>query len=688
MAFVATQRLLAEGISGKTVMELGCGTGLISVAAALGGATFVLATDRSTPNLELTRASARLNGCGHRVLRAELFDVGLPFPLPTASSPLCGNLHSPPTRPRCAKELPSRYDFLVMSDVLYWEETPAFARRMVEAVKAGGTVIAADNGRRRTDFFQALRAELARQGMESRTELDVRPARCPDAVDHLLSSDVKAACTGMFVGSNDAFELVMRPRAEGSNVPAAMSDVIVNADVGVLEVGPHLVTGPFKYQAAAVGGNGKVYAIPFGLATKRVLEFDPSTGRLEHIGEELAEGNARYVAAVTAGNGLVFAIPCNARRTLQIDPSSGDVREVGREFPYGGLKYQDAVVGTNGRIYGIPFNARRFLEVNPATGDTAEVGPELPNGGFKYLTGIAAPNGCVYALPFDAARVLEFNPATGNAREIGPEFSQGNAKYVAAALAPGGRIYAVPCSARRVLEVCPSVGDAREIGPELQQGFKYQSAAVGGEAFGGRVYGIPFDASRVLEVDPATNEIREIGPELPGKGDRYGIAVAAQGGRVIFGVPCNASRVLAIELGDVVSQTTECAVEPRVRLVGQDLYGPEDRYQAGVVAGDGRVYAVPYNATRVLEIGPLQCSADRSRRSPSSAKESPSQTKGTTAPVEESIQELGRPATTPSTDSAFRAAAQSETSTPASAVSENFVTPAAAPSEHCLDEMD
>eukprot|EP00929_Paragymnodinium_shiwhaense_P083141 TRINITY_DN44175_c0_g1_i3.p1 TRINITY_DN44175_c0_g1~~TRINITY_DN44175_c0_g1_i3.p1 ORF type:complete len:470 (-),score=63.37 TRINITY_DN44175_c0_g1_i3:10-1419(-) len=384
---------------------------------------------------------------------------------------------------------------------------------------------------------------------------------------------------------------------------------------GIAPVGSSLGSAPFKFQTAGVGKNGKVYGIPFALQIKKVIEYDPESGCLNEIGPELENGNARYVAAVCADNGKIFALPCNSQRVLEIDPEKASVRAVGKEMPYGGLKYQAAVLASNGKVYGVPFNAKRFLEVDPETGDTSEVGSELPNGGFKYMTAHAAANGRIYALPFDeATHVLEFDPRTRESRQIGHAFPKGGAKYAASVLAPNGRIYGLPCAARHLLEICPEAGDARTIGPDLGPGFKYQAAAVSGAAYGGRVYGIPFDATRVLELDPETADIREVGPPLPGKGDRYTAAVTTADGRAIYALPNNSTRILQIELKKASESTRghTTALEAEVSEVGPTLdgvnelvgKGQEEHYQIGVLAPNGKVYALPFNAEHILEVDP------------------------------------------------------------------------------------
>src|ERR687885_2593214 len=55
------QAIAARPLAGRRVLELGCGLGLVSLAAALGGAE-VLAVDRSPEAVAFTAANAARNG--------------------------------------------------------------------------------------------------------------------------------------------------------------------------------------------------------------------------------------------------------------------------------------------------------------------------------------------------------------------------------------------------------------------------------------------------------------------------------------------------------------------------------------------------------------------------------------------------------------------------------------------------
>eukprot|EP00927_Polykrikos_kofoidii_P078836 TRINITY_DN75633_c0_g1_i1.p1 TRINITY_DN75633_c0_g1~~TRINITY_DN75633_c0_g1_i1.p1 ORF type:complete len:386 (+),score=47.81 TRINITY_DN75633_c0_g1_i1:138-1295(+) len=197
MAYVCARRLIDFGVMGKTVLELGCGTGLVSIAAALGGASFVFATDRCRGNVLRAAASARMNGIH---IHTEVFDVTdftMPLPRPRIQS-ADGVCHATAV-----------FDYLVFSDVLYWpKEAAAFGRRAAEAYAAGTTVIVADPGRRSDDFFAGMRAELDRLDVEPRPPLDTHQAYCPEHVYDWVSPEVKVA-SSLFC--RPPFELMLQP---------------------------------------------------------------------------------------------------------------------------------------------------------------------------------------------------------------------------------------------------------------------------------------------------------------------------------------------------------------------------------------------------------------------------------------------------------------------------------------------
>lgn len=201
---VVAERLLMEGVQGCSVLELGCGSGLVSIAAAVGGASFVLATDLVRANVDHVQESALLNHCA---LHAEVFDVTSEYPLPSRGSRFCVDSKTGRYHPECAEDLPEVFDYLVFSDVLYWPtEAAAFGRRAAQAYAAGTTVLIADPGRRKNDFLRFFREELRDLAVEPWPVVDAVPYTPPDL--QWLSAEVRTA-SSLFC--QEPFELILRP---------------------------------------------------------------------------------------------------------------------------------------------------------------------------------------------------------------------------------------------------------------------------------------------------------------------------------------------------------------------------------------------------------------------------------------------------------------------------------------------
>jgi predicted nicotinamide N-methyase len=116
-------------LEGYSVLELGAGTGLVSIAASLGGALSVMATDyESVPLRLLQYAAIHLNSEARDGLSAT--------PISTAILDMCDHDSSP---------LPQA-DLVVAADIMYMPSTGrAMARRAVEALKQGSRVLVGDS---------------------------------------------------------------------------------------------------------------------------------------------------------------------------------------------------------------------------------------------------------------------------------------------------------------------------------------------------------------------------------------------------------------------------------------------------------------------------------------------------------------------------------------------------------------
>src|SRR4051794_39308700 len=128
-ARVLAERLIAEPGAGRTLLELGCGIGLVSIAAAQAGFD-VLATDYYAEALEFAAANAERHGIS--TIDTRLIDWRkLPDDLGT-------------------------FDIVVASDVLYErEQPPLVARVFAETLRPDGVGLLTDPGRRPADVFIA-----------------------------------------------------------------------------------------------------------------------------------------------------------------------------------------------------------------------------------------------------------------------------------------------------------------------------------------------------------------------------------------------------------------------------------------------------------------------------------------------------------------------------------------------------
>ncbi len=135
--FGAKDSSLDTPLTGLTILELGTGTGLVSIAAAIGGAK-VLATDYEPLALTLTAYAAR-----------NFRHVDQPLQLETQLLDMCDYSTSLP-----------KVDIVLAADIMYEPKTGvAMAHRAVEALKQGSRVIVGDSPGRpgRPAFLKTLK---------------------------------------------------------------------------------------------------------------------------------------------------------------------------------------------------------------------------------------------------------------------------------------------------------------------------------------------------------------------------------------------------------------------------------------------------------------------------------------------------------------------------------------------------
>ncbi len=121
---------LSKSLEGLSILELGTGTGLCALAAALGGASKVLATDYEPVPLKLLEYASGIVNCQATEIDSE-DDVRIKLSrIETGLFDICGDDPLPPA------------DFVIAADIMYEPKTGvAAALRTVEALKAGSRVI-------------------------------------------------------------------------------------------------------------------------------------------------------------------------------------------------------------------------------------------------------------------------------------------------------------------------------------------------------------------------------------------------------------------------------------------------------------------------------------------------------------------------------------------------------------------
>jgi predicted nicotinamide N-methyase len=149
---VLLERFSSAELQALTILELGTGTGLVSLVAARAGCKKVIATDFNPLTLSIVKRAAVVNGIPEGCITTQLFDV---------------KAHSTQPLPAC--------DLLLVADMLYEPATAvAVARRVAEVVRMnddggpGVRVIVGDSPNRpgRSHFVSALKELLPERAGE------------------------------------------------------------------------------------------------------------------------------------------------------------------------------------------------------------------------------------------------------------------------------------------------------------------------------------------------------------------------------------------------------------------------------------------------------------------------------------------------------------------------------------------
>ena len=129
---------------------------------------------------------------------------------------------------------------------------------------------------------------------------------------------------------------------------------------------------------------------------------------------------------------------------------------------------------------------------------------------------------------------------------------------------------------------------------------------LGGECAGkrGHLYFIPGNFPQVLALNPETDELRLIGPVFSGH-YKWLRGVESPHNGMIYGLACHSDSILKIDPN--TDEVTTLPIPP-VENADDDepsIIGMEWKYHGGTVSPiDGKIYAIPQRATRVLCIDP------------------------------------------------------------------------------------
>ncbi|CAE7696370.1 unnamed protein product [Symbiodinium microadriaticum] len=251
------------------------------------------------------------------------------------------------------------------------------------------------------------------------------------------------------------------------------------------------------------------------------------------------------------------------------------------------------------KLYCIPRNAEQCVEIQVREGSRQVrwdwVGPNFGKVGCKYISicrSLVTP-GEFYCVPYDAAHVLLVNIDEDTITEVGEKVSSDLVtKYATAASSYdwNGRIYAAPFLAQRVLQIDPYTGTVGEVGPRLVKSEQGEWWVTIASPITLKIYAIPWDARHVMEIDPVRGgATRKVGPDLGPTPGKYCSAIVAGDGS-IFAPPYNARKILRIDgTGNVSLVPPDLGVGPR-------------KYCCMCQGANRLLYAPPLYADQVLEI--------------------------------------------------------------------------------------
>ena len=286
-------------------------------------------------------------------------------------------------------------------------------------------------------------------------------------------------------------------------------------------------------------------------------------------------------------------------------------------------------------IYCVPSNAERilkvdlltmattYIEITPRAGVTLEEHAMLLGRTNKFYGGILGDDNAVYGMPYAAGSVLRVDCNTDRAELIG-DFGWGKYNFHGGIKAGLG-IYAFPAHSDNVLKINTTAacdggdGCSRlsllpiERAPyddDTVSRYKWLGGSMGAD---GNIYGMPSDASSVLKIDVEADRVTTFGQiessRLNEDGSPYVEKNKWQGGVLardgfVYAIPSDSQSVLRIDTRPLTEGEQDFPSRDRVSCFG-DLARTKDKYQGGFAVGDV-IYAIPENADEVLRVVPSE----------------------------------------------------------------------------------
>lgn len=368
------------------------------------------------------------------------------------------------------------------------------------------------------------------------------------------------------------------------------------------------LNGSSKYSGMVSVGN-RVYAIPFVATNVLLVDVLAGTATQPNYGLTLSD-SSKWSRAVVFG-ALIYCVPFSATDILVIDTTAQTAVRTAMGADLTGTNKWRAIVAVGRKLYGIPGESTSFLVIDPldttgsaqgtamqATFNVYDVRAPATTGTLlasPKWAGAVVHKGVIYGCPSGSVQagqdILILDPAANagvgqahhtDLRAYIASGAGGATKWFGGVAHPNGYVYATPASAQDFLIIRDDdpandypVAVRHSLGVVLgATDQKFQGGALGGDSC---IYLFPRSTeTRVCKIDPGNLTASP-----------YGTATLT-------------------DYGGARDRET-LAVNQPLGVGGVD----EQKWHSNVTGMDGKIYGVPYNATKVLILDPFAVDAQK-----------------------------------------------------------------------------